>query len=105
MAESDNEDDGIPAIDNDSRDMLESDVKKGKARKFILVCKGSQIRSLVVFKKGPYGPRINKTRKSGFRGEFYCGVITGKGVNVNLKLPGNMAVSDAMKAANSAWLI
>ena len=98
MAKAEPKDDDLPAIDDDSRDMLEDDVKKGKARKFILVCKGAQIRSLVVFKKGPYGPRINSTKSSGFRGEFYCGVVTGKGVNLNLQLPGNQLVSDAMKA-------
>jgi hypothetical protein len=103
MAESESTDDDIPAIDDESREMLESDVKKGKARKFILVCKGAQIRSLVVFKKGPYGPRINKTKKSGFRGEFYCGVVTGKGVNVNLQLPGNPAVSAAMNAEGNVY--
>jgi hypothetical protein len=86
------------AISDDTRDMLENQVKKGKSRKFILISKGASIISLIVFKKGPYGPRLNEARKAGLRGQSVCGVITGKGVDLRLLLPGTPEVAQAMKA-------
>ena len=83
--------------------MLEDHVKKGKARKFILITKGATIKTLIVFKKGPFGPKVNKAKKAGFRGEVTCGVITGKGVNVTFKLPGTSEVSKAMKTEGNVY--
>src|SRR5688572_32349679 len=37
--------------DADTKDFLE-DVKKGKPRRFVMVCKGAQIQSLILYKKG-----------------------------------------------------
>jgi hypothetical protein len=93
----------VSAIDDDSKFMLEEHVKKGKPRKFILICKGASIKTLVVFKKGPYGVKINQAKKSGFRGDVYCGVISGKGANINLQLPGNASVSDAMGTEGNVY--
>ena len=67
------------AISEESKAMLEDHVKKGKARKFILITKGASIKTLIVFKKGPYGPKIMAAKKEGFKGEATCGVVTGKG--------------------------
>lgn len=96
-------DENLSAIDDESKAMLEDHVKKGKARKFILITKGATIKSLIVFKKGPYGPKINKAKKDGFRGEATCGVITGKGVNISFQLPGTAEVSSAMKTEGNVY--
>lgn len=96
-------DENLAAIDEDSKAMLEDHVKKGKARKFILITKGATIKTLIVFKKGPFGPKVTKAKKDGFRGEVTCGVITGKGVNVTFKLPGTAEVSSAMKTEGNVY--
>lgn len=83
-------------IDAESLEMLESEVKKGKARKFILICKGAQIKKLIVFKKGPYHTRIQKAKSEGFKGDAICGIVTGSGVNLSFQLAGNKEVADAM---------
>lgn len=85
------------AISEDTKSMLEDHVKKGKARKFILICKGSAIQTLIVFKKGPFGPKIAKAKKDGFKGEAVCGVVEGKGINITFLLPGTAEVDGAMK--------
>jgi len=85
------------AISEESKAMLEDHVKKGKARKFILITKGASIKTLIVFKKGPYGPKIMAAKKEGFKGEATCGVVTGKGVNVEFQLPGSNDVASSMK--------
>jgi hypothetical protein len=97
------EDETINAIDAETKAALEEQVKKGKARKFVLICKGASIENLTVFKKGPYATRITQAKKAGFRGIAYCGVITGKGVNIDLQLPGNAAVSQAMGTEGNAY--
>lgn len=86
---------GLP-IDAESALVLEDQVKKGKARKFILIYKGSDIKKLIVFKKGPFSVLIQKARKEGFRGEAVCGIVTGSGINLNFQLAGNKEVADAM---------
>lgn len=87
----------LAAISDDTKSMLEDHVKKGKARKFILITKGSSIKALIVFKKGPFGPKIIQAKKDGFRGEVTCGLITGKGVDLTFQLPGTPEVSEAMR--------
>jgi hypothetical protein len=86
---------GLP-VDAESLEMLESEVKKGKARKFILICKGAQIKKLIVFKKGPYNTRLQKAKKDGFRGEAVCGIVTGSGENLRFQLAGTKEVAGAM---------
>lgn len=83
-------------IDAESLAMLEEDVKKGKPRKFALIYKGSQIKALAVFKKGPYNTRIQAAKKSGLRGDTACGMVTGAGVNLILQLPATKEVAKAM---------
>jgi hypothetical protein len=51
-------DNAIPADDDETVKMLESQVTKGMPRKFILICKGAAIKTLIIFKKGPYGTKI-----------------------------------------------
>jgi hypothetical protein len=73
------------AIDSESIKFLE-DVKKGKPRRFILLCKGSAIQRLVVFKKGSAESILQRTKKDGFKGQSYIGVVEGKGQDITFKL-------------------
>jgi cellobiose-specific phosphotransferase system component IIA len=72
------------SLDADSIDYLD-DVKKGKPRRFVMICKGVQIKSLVVYKKGSV-ERYKKQAKEEGTGQFYHGVIDGKGVDIAFKL-------------------
>jgi hypothetical protein len=103
MADDDDDDELSGGIDAETKEMLEGHVKEGKARKFVLITKGASIRKLIVFKKGPYGPKITQARKDGFRGEATCGVVTGKGVNLVFQLPGSAEASEAMKAEGNVY--
>ena len=96
-------DESQSGISEDTKTMLEEQVKKGKARKFILITKGAAIKTLIVFKKGPYGPKIMQAKKQGFKGEACIGVVSGKGVNLTFQLPGTAEVSDAMKTDGSIF--
>ncbi|MEC8554700.1 MAG: hypothetical protein VXZ82_06810 [Planctomycetota bacterium] len=80
-----------------SLEMIEGQVKKGKARKLFLIYKGATIKSLVVFKKGAFGPKILKAKKDRFKGEFAYGVVTGSRKNLFFQLPATSDVADAMK--------
>ena len=86
-----------PPIDDATIEMLESQVKKGKARKFFMIYKGASIKTLVVFKKGPFGPKIMRAKKDGFKGEVVYGVVTGSGQNLFFQIPATDAVAAAMK--------
>jgi hypothetical protein len=86
-----------PALDQETIDMLDMDVKKKKPRKFFLVFKGAQIKTLVVFKKGPFGPKIMAAKKAGHIGDICYGIVTGSGEKLNFQLPGNAEVAAAMK--------
>ena len=86
-----------PAISEETLDMLITQVRKGKPRKFFLIYKGASIKTLVVFRKGPYGPRIMRARKAGFKGEVAYGMITGSGKNLFLQLPATAEVAASMK--------
>lgn len=89
--------DEVPAISEETKEELEKQVKKGKARKFFLICKGSSIKTLGVFKKGAFGPKIMQAKKDGFKGDVTYGVISGSGKSLFLNLPANDAVATAMK--------
>jgi hypothetical protein len=93
------EDEG-QGIDEDTAKMLDEQVKKGKERKFIVMYKGANIRKLVVFRKGTYKSKIQQAKKEGFRGTPLCGTITGSGMAVTFRLPGNKQVSGAMGVEN-----
>lgn len=72
------------AISPESADYLE-DVKKGKPRKFAMICKGTSVLSLVVYKKGNIENR-KKEAKEGGKGQFYFGVVDGKGMDIRFVL-------------------
>jgi hypothetical protein len=71
-------------LDADTIDCLD-DVKKGKPRRFVMICKGILIKSLVVYKKGSL-ERYKKQAKEEGKGQFYHGVVDGKGVDIAFKL-------------------
>jgi hypothetical protein len=73
------------AVDSESIKFLE-EVKKGKPRRFILLCKGSAIQRLVVFKKGSAESILQRTKKEGYKGQAYIGVVDGKGQDITFKL-------------------
>jgi hypothetical protein len=72
------------AVDSETKKYLE-EVKKGKARKFVMICRGVKILSLVVYKKGSL-ERFKKQAKEEGKGKFYHGVVDGKGLNIHFKL-------------------
>ena len=72
------------AVDADTKKYLE-EVKKGKPRKFAMVCKGVRILSLFVYKVGSEEMYKKKAREEG-KGTFYSGIITGKGSNITFQL-------------------
>ncbi len=61
------------------------DVKKGKPRKFVMICKGTNIVSLVVYKKGNVEGRKKEAKEAG-KGQFYFGAVNGKGVDIRFIL-------------------
>ena len=78
----------LGAMSKESIAMLD-DVRKGKPRKFAMICKGTKVISLVVYKKGNVEQKKKKKKKeakeSG-KGEFYFGIIDGRGMDVSFKL-------------------
>lgn len=72
------------ALDGDSTKFLD-EVKKGKPRRFAMVMKGEKIVSLVVYKKGSL-EKYKKLAKEEGKGQFYHGVIGGKGQNIVFNL-------------------
>src|SRR5918996_4203875 len=72
------------AVDADTKDFLE-DVKKGKPRRFVMICKGAQIQSLILYKKGSI-EKYKKQAKEAGKGQFYHGVVDGKGAEICFKL-------------------
>ena len=72
------------ALDEDSQKYLE-EAKKGKPRKFAMLCKGVSIVGLKVYKKGTE-EKYKKELKKEATGQFYSGVITGKGQKLVFQL-------------------
>jgi hypothetical protein len=72
-------------IDDDSIKHLQ-DVKKGKARKFVMIKEGVQIDRLYVFKKGPFDRFVRKAKQDGVRGEAFWGVVRGDGNDIHFEL-------------------
>lgn len=91
----------LPGISPESLDFIEKQVKKGKSRKFFIIYKGADIRTLVVFKKGPFGPKIVECKKAGFLGDSVCGIVTGSGQNITFLLAGTDEVAHAMSVDGS----
>lgn len=69
--------------------------RQGKVRRFAMMASPSQILSLVVYKKGTVEAKMKEAKKNreGGTGQFFFGVIEGKGANLNFKL----AVADGFK--------
>jgi len=81
MAKDKNE---VQKIDEDSVEHLEQ-VRKGKPRKFVMICKGTSVISLVLYKKGSVD-KFRKQAKEAGKGQVYTGVIGGKGMDIQFKL-------------------
>ena len=64
-------------VDPDTLRCLD-DVKKGKPRNFVMLCKGVKIVSLIVYKKGTEEKYKKEAKKDG-KGQFFAGVVAGKG--------------------------
>jgi hypothetical protein len=73
------------ALDEDSQKYLE-EAKKGKPRKFAMLCKGVSIVGLKIYKKGNQ-EKYKKELKKEATGQFYSGIIAGKGKNLVFQLP------------------
>ena len=73
------------AIDSESIKFLD-DVKKGKPRRFVMICRGASIQRLAVFKKGSAESILQRLKKEGFKGQSYIGVVDGKGQDISFKL-------------------
>jgi len=67
-------------VDTDTKKFLE-DVRKGKPRRFVIICKGIKIPSMFVYRKGTVESYKKKAKDEG-KGQFYHGVVTGKGENI-----------------------
>ena len=89
MPKEDDDDDSLPPLGENTEKFLE-DAKKGKARTFLLVCKGTKVKYLAVKKKPVKKSELNEAKKSGYKGEGYFGVLTGKG----MELVFNLAIAD-----------
>lgn len=74
----------IAGLDEDSLSAFDG-AKKGQARKFVMVYRGSKISRLVVFKKGKTESKIAQAKK-GCSGDVCFGVIRGKGANLNFQV-------------------
>lgn len=72
------------AFDSETLKYLD-DAKKGKARRFVMICKGVKILSLIVYKKGTL-EKYKKEAKAEGKGQFYHGVVEGSGLNIVFKL-------------------
>jgi hypothetical protein len=71
-------------IDENSIVHLEQ-AKKGKPRRFVLLCKGPQIVSLVLYKTGSID-KYKKQAKEAGSGQISFGVVEGKGADITFRL-------------------
>jgi len=74
----------LPTVDEETLQNLEQ-VRKGKARKFVLVCKGTTIVSLVVYKKGTLDKFKKQAKESG-TGQLFHGIVDGRGPDLRFAL-------------------
>lgn len=73
------------ALDADTMKYLE-DVKRGKPRRFVMIAKGEKILTLIVYKKGSIDKYKKEAKEAQGAGQFYHGVVDGKGMNIAFKL-------------------
>ena len=95
MAREDDDDDSLPPLGENTDKFLDQ-AKKGQPRSFLLVCKGNKVKYLAVKKKPVKRNELNDAKKSGYKGEGYFGVITGKG----MELVFNLSTADGYTAAD-----
>ncbi|MGL4514784.1 MAG: hypothetical protein ACRCT8_16975 [Lacipirellulaceae bacterium] len=76
----------MPAAVSEDTAALLDEVKKGKPRRYLMICKGPSVVYLAVFKKGNPETLLTAAKKQGFRGESYVGVVDGSGQNLSFKL-------------------
>ncbi len=93
MARDDDDDDSLPPLGENTDKFLDQ-AKKGQPRSFLLVCKGNKVKYLAVKKKPVKQNELNEAKKSGYKGEGYFGVITGKG----MELVFNLSIADGYTA-------
>ncbi len=93
MARDEDDDDGLPPLGENTDKFLDQ-AKKGQPRNFLLVCKGNKVTYLAVRKKPVKKNELNEAKKSGYKGEGYFGVITGKG----MELVFNLSTADGYTA-------
>ncbi|MEQ1828623.1 MAG: hypothetical protein ABL921_21860 [Pirellula sp.] len=93
MAKDDDDDDSLPPLGENTVKFLDQ-AKKGQPRNFLLVCKGNKVKYLAVRKKPIKKNELNDAKKSGYKGEGYFGVITGKG----MELVFNLSIADGYTA-------
>ena len=72
-------------VDAESKKFLE-EVKKGKPRRFAMACKGVKILSLIVYKKGTEEKYKKQIKKQDGAGQFFGGVVSGKGKDIVFEL-------------------
>jgi hypothetical protein len=72
-------------LSDDSKKCL-LEVKKGKARKFVMIKDGVQIDRLVVFKAGNFEKVVRVAREDSVRGAAYWGTVRGDGVDIRFEL-------------------
>ena len=85
MAKDDDDDDSLPPLGENCDKFLDQ-AKKGQPRSFLLVCKGNKVKYLAVKKKPVKSTELVEARKSGYKGDGYFGVITGKGMDLVFNL-------------------
>ena len=93
MARDEDDDDSLPPLGENTDKFLDQ-AKKGQPRNFLLVCKGNKVKYLAVRKKPIKKNELNEAKKSGYKGEGYFGVITGKG----MELVFNLSTADGYTA-------
>ncbi len=93
MARDEDDDDSLPPLGENIEKFLDQ-AKKGQPRSFLLVCKGNKVTYLAVKKKPVKKNELNEAKKSGYKGEGYFGVITGKG----MELVFNLSTADGYTA-------
>lgn len=74
----------LQTLDGETLAQLEQ-VRKGKPRKFVLICKGATILSLVVYKKGSLDKYKKQAKESG-TGQLYYGTVDGRGPELRFAL-------------------
>lgn len=73
------------ALNPETVKTLELVKKSGKPCKFVLISKGADIVSVVVYRRGSDDGRIREAKEAG-SGNTSCGVVDGKGANLSFKL-------------------